>query len=153
VRLDHAKSENPPSPPFKLRHPVHPGSNAHSTEPEMMQLRSPIDCMVKTGGAVNRSSLNLIWMLCHWTGWNKSMVAHSDVQDRYERETCLARTLFTPTLCIYLLTYLRSWALLEKLPIVQPLKNFPAFYGTRSFIECSDFMDKNLLTLPFHKCY
>jgi hypothetical protein len=33
-----------------------------------------------------------------------------------------------------LLTYLRSWALLEKLPIVQPLKNFPAFYGTRRFI-------------------
>jgi hypothetical protein len=26
------------------------------------------------------------------------------------------------------------WALLEKLPIVQPLKNSPAFYGTRRFI-------------------
>jgi hypothetical protein len=34
----------------------------------------------------------------------------------------------------YLLTYSWSWALLEKLPIVQPLKNFPAFYGTRMFI-------------------
>jgi hypothetical protein len=34
----------------------------------------------------------------------------------------------------YLLTYLRSWALLEKPPIVQPLKNFPAFYGTRRLI-------------------
>jgi hypothetical protein len=34
----------------------------------------------------------------------------------------------------YLLTYLRSWALLEKPPIVQLLKNFPTFYGTRSFI-------------------
>jgi hypothetical protein len=34
----------------------------------------------------------------------------------------------------YLPTYLRSWALLEKLPIVQLLKNFPAFYGTRKFI-------------------
>jgi hypothetical protein len=33
----------------------------------------------------------------------------------------------------YLLTYLRSWALLEKPPIVQPLKNFPAFYGTGRF--------------------
>jgi hypothetical protein len=32
-----------------------------------------------------------------------------------------------------LLTYSWSWALLEKLPIVQPLKNFPAFYGTRRF--------------------
>jgi hypothetical protein len=34
----------------------------------------------------------------------------------------------------YLLTYLRNWALLEKPPIVQPLKNFPAFYGTWRFI-------------------
>jgi hypothetical protein len=32
---------------------------------------------------------------------------------------------------VYLLTYLRIWALLEEPPIVQPLKNFPAFYGTR----------------------
>jgi hypothetical protein len=28
-------------------------------------------------------------------------------------------------------TYLRSWALLEEPPIGQPLKNFPAFHGTR----------------------
>jgi hypothetical protein len=35
---------------------------------------------------------------------------------------------------LYLLTYLRSWALLEKLPIVQLHKNFPVFYGTRRFI-------------------
>jgi hypothetical protein len=32
-----------------------------------------------------------------------------------------------------LLTYLRSWALLEEPPILQLLKNFPAFYGTRRF--------------------
>jgi hypothetical protein len=31
------------------------------------------------------------------------------------------------------ITYLRSWALLEELPIVQPLKNSPEFYGTRRF--------------------
>jgi hypothetical protein len=37
------------------------------------------------------------------------------------------------TLLTYLLTYLRSWALLEESPIVQPLKNFPASYGTRRF--------------------
>jgi hypothetical protein len=29
--------------------------------------------------------------------------------------------------------YDASWALLEEPPIVQPLKNFPAFYGTRRF--------------------
>jgi hypothetical protein len=33
-----------------------------------------------------------------------------------------------------LLTYLWSLALPEKLQIVQPFKNFPAFYGTRRFI-------------------
>jgi hypothetical protein len=32
------------------------------------------------------------------------------------------------------LTHSWSWDLLEQLPIVQPLKNFPGFYGTRSFI-------------------
>jgi hypothetical protein len=32
------------------------------------------------------------------------------------------------------LTHSWSWALLKKLPIVLPLKNFPAFYGTRRFI-------------------
>jgi hypothetical protein len=31
-------------------------------------------------------------------------------------------------------THTWSWALLEKPPTVQLLKNFPAFYGTRSFI-------------------
>jgi hypothetical protein len=31
-------------------------------------------------------------------------------------------------------THSWSWTLLDKLPIVQPLKNFPAFYGTRRFI-------------------
>jgi hypothetical protein len=30
--------------------------------------------------------------------------------------------------------YLRRWALPEKLAIVQPIKNFPAFYGTRKYI-------------------
>jgi hypothetical protein len=34
----------------------------------------------------------------------------------------------------YLFTYLWSWALPEKLPIVQPLKNFLALYVTRRFI-------------------
>jgi hypothetical protein len=36
--------------------------------------------------------------------------------------------------CTDYLTYLRSWALLEKLPIVQPLKKFPIFYETWRFI-------------------
>jgi hypothetical protein len=32
------------------------------------------------------------------------------------------------------ITHSRSWAILDKLPIVPPLKNFPALYGTRRFI-------------------
>jgi hypothetical protein len=35
--------------------------------------------------------------------------------------------------CIQI-THSWSWSLLEKLPIVQPLKNFPAFHGTRRLI-------------------
>jgi hypothetical protein len=35
---------------------------------------------------------------------------------------------------LLILTYLRSCALLEKLQIMQLLKNFPAFCGTRRFI-------------------
>jgi hypothetical protein len=31
-------------------------------------------------------------------------------------------------------TYLQTWALLDKPPIVLPLKNFPAIYGTRRYI-------------------
>jgi hypothetical protein len=55
--------------------------------------------------------------------------------------TCFLRSitrpspLFTNSLSLtYLLTYPWSWALLEEPPIVQLLKNFPAFYGTRRFI-------------------
>jgi hypothetical protein len=33
----------------------------------------------------------------------------------------------------WVLTYTRSWTLLEEPPNVQPLNNFPAFYGTRRF--------------------
>jgi hypothetical protein len=51
--------------------------------------------------------------------------------------TC-SRNLYTSILLQYimahnLLTYSRSWALLEESPIVQPLKNFSAFYGIRRF--------------------
>jgi hypothetical protein len=46
----------------------------------------------------------------HWTIHNTKIITHS-------------------------LTHSWSWALLEKLPIVQLLKNFPAFYGTRRFVS------------------
>jgi hypothetical protein len=54
--------------------------------------------------------------------------------ESYVSERLSEWKLLRPRLCsTYLLTYLRSWALLEKPPIVQSLKNFPAFHGTRRF--------------------
>jgi hypothetical protein len=38
-----------------------------------------------------------------------------------------------PSTAITWLTYSWSWALLGELPILQPLKNFPAFHGTQRF--------------------
>jgi hypothetical protein len=43
------------------------------------------------------------------------------------------QTVFSHSLT-HSLTHSWSWALLEKLPTVQPLKKFPALYGTRRFI-------------------
>jgi hypothetical protein len=52
-----------------------------------------------------------------------------------------------------LLTHSWSWALLEKLPIVQLLKNFPAFYGTRRFtraLHWSLFRARSIQSIPSH---
>jgi hypothetical protein len=58
--------------------------------------------------------------------------------------TILLRVFCVPVYCLITetlkknsLTHSWSRALLEKLPIVQPLKNFPACYGTRRFITVS----------------
>jgi hypothetical protein len=55
------------------------------------------------------------------------------------------------------LTHSWSWALLEKLPIVQLLENFPAFYGTRRFIIAftwalhrSLFWARSIQSMPSH---
>jgi hypothetical protein len=42
--------------------------------------------------------------------------------------------LFAPVAKIHSLTRSWSWALFEKPSVVQLLKNFPAFYGTRKFV-------------------
>jgi hypothetical protein len=45
-----------------------------------------------------------------------------------------ATTLWNIMLYLFIsFTHSWSWALLEKLPILQLFKNFPAFYGTRRF--------------------
>jgi hypothetical protein len=56
-----------------------------------------------------------------WTDWMAS-------QPRRQH------TSWSPLSESHILTYSHSWALLEKLPIVQPLKNFPAIYGTQRHI-------------------
>jgi hypothetical protein len=55
------------------------------------------------------------------------------------------------------LTHSVTWALLEKPPIVQLLKNFPAFYGTRRFITVftralhwSLFWARSIQSIPSH---
>jgi hypothetical protein len=58
-------------------------------------------------------------------------------RENYERaiyQVKLLRPSFSFKMCPRNVTYSRSWALLEKLPVAQPLKNFPTFYGTRRFI-------------------
>jgi hypothetical protein len=42
--------------------------------------------------------------------------------------------LITVRVTLLITTHSRNWALLEKPPIVQLLKNLPTFYGTRRFI-------------------
>jgi hypothetical protein len=57
----------------------------------------------------------------------------------------------------YETTHSWSWAFLEKLPNVQLLKNFPAFYGTQRFITVftralhwSPFCARWIQCTPFH---
>jgi hypothetical protein len=47
---------------------------------------------------------------------------------------CYTYMCYVQSVMNHSLTHSWSWDLLEKLPIVQLLKNFPAFYGTRRFI-------------------
>jgi hypothetical protein len=63
--------------------------------------------------------VHIVWCsgLCHRIVW-------------YVRRSILFRSCGRTTLWCYL----RSWDLLEKLPVVQPLKNIPTFYGIRRFI-------------------
>jgi hypothetical protein len=46
-------------------------------------------------------------------------------------KTWMSNPMFTRA---YSLSHSWSWTLLEKPPTLQPLKNFPAFYGTRRFM-------------------
>jgi hypothetical protein len=68
--------------------------------------------------AISRSARNQsLYRLCY--PWNKNEVPSKSFSEFYERKS------------FFILTYSRSWALLEEPLIVQPLRNFPAFYGTR----------------------
>jgi hypothetical protein len=67
--------------------------------------------------------------------WNNDCVIISS-QKHNQHKICRRSIITSPSLWRLSLTptHSWSWALLEKPPIVQPLKNFPAFYGTRRFI-------------------
>jgi hypothetical protein len=85
-----------------------------------------------------------VWNSCLWyaDGWiliryllSNKTTFHTPWSFREQKALWVATILggkVRKVMCV--VTYLRSWALLEKLPIVQPFKNFPAFYGTRRFI-------------------
>jgi hypothetical protein len=66
--------------------------------------------------------------------WEEARMMHSNegptINHTPSRIRCLSRV-YNKDLKT---THSWSWALLEKPPIVQLLKNFPAFYGTRRFI-------------------
>jgi hypothetical protein len=61
--------------------------------------------------------------------YSSSKIRDASNGPRKRKLRCSRKRLLTHSL-----THSWSWALLEKLPVVQPLKNFPAFYGTRRFI-------------------
>jgi hypothetical protein len=72
----------------------------------------------------------------HWKFYSRMFLAnihYLGMRMELEMKQILVRFIvwFSSDLKYY---YLHSWALLEKLPTVQLLKNFWAFYGTRRFI-------------------
>jgi hypothetical protein len=101
---------------YLLCHHVQTGCVAH-----------PASCPVGTGG--------------FFLGF-KSPARHAlsaGVEAAMRGDVHLHRVVLTVTTLFYMYVYCsltHSWsrALLEKLPIVQLLENFPAFYGTRRFI-------------------
>jgi hypothetical protein len=82
--------------------------------------------------------------------WGAQVMKHLNMQPSsayyYFSTNVLLSTLFSNifNFCSFLnvrdqvsLTHSGNWAILVKLPIVQLLKNFPAYYGTQRFILCS----------------
>jgi hypothetical protein len=53
---------------------------------------------------------------------------------RFYEWTCVCISEVNTVMMVHSLTHLLSWALLEKLTVLQLLKNLPAFYCTRRFI-------------------
>jgi hypothetical protein len=77
--------------------------------------------------------LRFHWKETHWRLGCAIFRMHDSSGDVYSHVLPIGYNSFTHSLT-HSLTHSWSWALLEKLPIVQLLKNFPAFYGTRRFI-------------------
>jgi hypothetical protein len=106
-------------------------------------------------------SQRLYWLQLIYRSLTEIVLATTDIQvsrrdcTGYNWYTGLSKRLYW--LQFISLTHSWSWALLEKPPIVQPLKNFPAFYGTRRFITAftralhwSLFWAKSIQSPPSH---
>jgi hypothetical protein len=70
----------------------------------------------------------------HFTTWSCEVSTSNTREARVCFEAKCKQTTTTTRLGRQSITYLWSWALLENLSIVQPLKNFPALYGIRRLI-------------------
>jgi hypothetical protein len=94
----------------------------------------------------NRHSKSLLFVSCGDRGDPFGAKLCVDVCSTWQ--SCLEYAHYVDKTLTYLLTYLWSWALLEKLSIVQPLKNFAALYGTQRFIPCSQDPSTSLYPEP-----
>jgi hypothetical protein len=106
-----------------------------STFPPILFIMFLLLCMVSVIQSSSTLSSLRLWYVRHsvsqqplWENAFLLLQKSISVSNNFNRFNDFLNFKFT-----YLLFYLWSWVLLEKPPIVQLLKNFPAFYGTRRF--------------------
>jgi hypothetical protein len=114
---------------------LHESSDSHSGDYENYCLLKMWHCIVlfkvtraASSQKISSSQSSKIRpsVTCRRAVWQKVLPENTESYSRRQS----SELLFSPNT----LTHSWSWALLEKLPVVQPLKNFPAFYWTRRFI-------------------
>jgi hypothetical protein len=81
------------------------------------------------------SSMTKISKRCHiWDTASNHLAMEGYIESRKKKNSSLIINTGLSMNSTSLTHHSWSWALFEKLPIVQLLKNLPAFYGTRRFI-------------------